>query len=351
MEEWRSAIDERTGRTYWYHRITRESTWTKPPCLQSAESLQSLPKQQNENSNDHEKGFQILLQMLEGLGGPDILVELLHEQSPDLQQEAIQLFLSCCIPSTVFYLAKEFGAIDGLINIIMLSSTETPTRRNALRSLCCLALNQSAHEFFVTNQGWISLAVHFMKWPDIESTLLFIILICLLLSGKARSLISKDIILLLKQFLDHNCPYSPDKYGNLPQPLNLSVFDTHPSSQGVSLLDGSVLTQFAGKSNLFGGELPGTVLVTLAGHCLRSRCLFPFFSFALRDRHNLEKKIMPRFLFRKEESTLCNSNVEPPASSLRYHPIIHSLNSLFAHSHSSSSPSSFFSSESQRPRL
>jgi hypothetical protein len=273
MEEWRSAVDERTGRTYWYHRITRESTWTKPQCLMnlsSADDLKSLIKPNEDSHNENEKGYQILLQMLEGLGGPDVLVELLHEQSPDLQQEAIQLFLSCCIPSTVYYLAKEFGAIDGLINIIMLSSTGTPTRRNALRSLCCLALNQSSHEFFETNQGWISLAVHFMKWPDIESTLLFIILICLLLNGKARSLISKDIILLLKQFLDHNCPYSPDKYGNLPQPISLSVFDTHPSSQGVSLLDGSVLTQFAGMTNLSALELPGAVLVTLAGHCLRS---------------------------------------------------------------------------------
>lgn len=289
MEEWRSAIDERTGRTYWYHRVTRESTWTKPQCLMmpsgdSTATKSSFPRESTNNassSHETEKGYQILLQMLEGLGGPDVLVELLHEQSPDLQQEAIQLFLSCCIPSTVFYLARELGAIDGLINIIMLSSTATPTRRNALRSLCCLALNQSSHDHFVTNQGWISLAVHFMKWPDIESTLLFIILICLLLSGKARALISKDIILLLKQFLDHNCPYSPDKYGNLPQPLNLSVFDTHPSSQGVSLLDGSVLTQFAGKSNLIGGELPGTVLVTLAGHCLRSSC--PFLALWLLD--------------------------------------------------------------------
>lgn len=271
MEDWRTAIDERTGRTYWYHRITRESTWTKPKCFEQYEQL-SGGTGTGGKAQDEEEGYSILLQMLEGLGGPDILVELLHEESSELQEEAVQLFLSCCIPSTVYYLAKEPGGIEGLINIIMQTSTSITTRRNALRSLCCLALHPSSSEYFISSQGWISLAVHFMKWPDIESTLLYIILICLLLSGKSRSLITKDIILLLKQFLDHNCPYSADKYGQTPQTLHLSVFDTHPSSQGISLLDGSVLILFAGKLNVIGGELPGAVLVTLAGHCLRYVC-------------------------------------------------------------------------------
>jgi hypothetical protein len=268
MEDWRAAVDERTGRTYWYHRITRESTWTRPQCFETINVLDhpSLPS----NDYEREKGYETLLHLLEGLGGPEVLVELLHDQSPELQHEAIQLFLSCCLPSTVFYLAKEPGAIDGLIQLIMLTSTTTSTRRNALRALCCLALNTEALDYFVSNQGWIALAVHFMKWPDMESTLLFIILICLLLSSQeTRSLITQDILLLLKQFLAHNCPYASDKYGNLPSSIQLSVFDSHPSSQGVSLLDGTVLIHFAGLLNISGEGLPGTVLLTLAGHCLR----------------------------------------------------------------------------------
>jgi hypothetical protein len=279
MEDWRTAVDERTGRTYWYHRITRESTWTKPKCFETIDISQSPSSSSLLFDHHHdittEKGYVTLLQMLEGLGGPDVLVELLHDQSPDLQNEAIQLFLSCCLPSTVFYLAKEPGAIDGLINIIMSTATTTPTRRLALRSLCSLALNSDARDYFVSSQGWISLAVHFMKWPDLESTLLFIILISLLLfSEQTRSLITTDILVLLSQFLDHHCPsYEPDKYGNVPSTLHLSVFDTHPSSQGVSLLDGTVLTHFAGIINVHGEGLPGRILLTLAGHCLRSPSL------------------------------------------------------------------------------
>eukprot|EP01031_Cornospumella_fuschlensis_P045306 gene45306-55429_t len=29
-EEWKTAVDPNTGRTYWYHRKTRVSSWTKP---------------------------------------------------------------------------------------------------------------------------------------------------------------------------------------------------------------------------------------------------------------------------------------------------------------------------------
>lgn len=32
-ENWRSTVDPRSGRTYWYHRKTRETTWFEPECL------------------------------------------------------------------------------------------------------------------------------------------------------------------------------------------------------------------------------------------------------------------------------------------------------------------------------
>ena len=32
--DWRSAVDPTTGRTYWYHRKTRVSTWTKPDFME-----------------------------------------------------------------------------------------------------------------------------------------------------------------------------------------------------------------------------------------------------------------------------------------------------------------------------
>ena len=31
--QWRSAKDPKSGRTYWYHRVNRISTWIMPPFL------------------------------------------------------------------------------------------------------------------------------------------------------------------------------------------------------------------------------------------------------------------------------------------------------------------------------
>lgn len=33
-DNWRSVVDAASGRTYWYHRRTRETTWLKPSCLE-----------------------------------------------------------------------------------------------------------------------------------------------------------------------------------------------------------------------------------------------------------------------------------------------------------------------------
>lgn len=37
-QDWKSAVDPSTGRTYWYHRKTRESTWSKPDVLKETEA-------------------------------------------------------------------------------------------------------------------------------------------------------------------------------------------------------------------------------------------------------------------------------------------------------------------------
>jgi len=36
-QDWKSTTDPATGRTYWYHRKTRVSTWTKPEILKELE--------------------------------------------------------------------------------------------------------------------------------------------------------------------------------------------------------------------------------------------------------------------------------------------------------------------------
>lgn len=259
IEDWRTAVDERTGRTYWYHRKTRESTWTRPKCFDTFEE---------ESLDNNEVGYETLLRMLEGLGTPDVLVELLHDESPELQGEAVQLFLSCCVPSTVYYLAREQGAISGLLNIIMLSATDINTRRYALRCLCSMALNEKAADYFASDQGWVSVAGLFTKWPDLESGIIYILLLSLLIRvDSCASIITEDMVRGCKHWLMSRCGYLPDQRGRPPATISLSALHTHPSSEGVSLLSGGVLTMLTGASNGPGRDLPATLLLVLAGHC------------------------------------------------------------------------------------
>ena len=255
IEDWRTAVDERTGRTYWYHRKTRESTWTRPKCFDTLD-------REGEMICD-EQGYATLLLMLEGLGTPDVLVELLHDDSPELQSEAVQLFLSCCVPSTVYFLAREEGSISGLLNIIILSSTDTTTRCYALRCLCSMALNENALDFFSSHQGWVAAVTALPTWPDIESGILYTLLICILLrEDSCACIIPEELINTCSHWLKrHQGP-----------PIQLSVLHSHPSSEGVSLLSGGVLTMLAGASNIPGRDMPGTLLVTLARECLRWDC-------------------------------------------------------------------------------
>jgi hypothetical protein len=261
IEDWRTAVDERTGRTYWYHRKTRESTWTRPKCFDILEDT---------NVDENESGYETLLRMLEGLGAPDVLVELLHDESPELQGEAVQLFLSCCVPSTVYYLAREQGSISGLLNIIMLSSTDITTRRYALRCLCSMALNEKGADFFAADQGWVAVTGLFTKWPDLESGILYIMLLCLLIRvDSCAAIITEDMVRGSKHWLMSRCGYLPDHRGRPPPTLSLSALHAHPSSEGVSLLSGGVLTMLTGTSNGPGRDLPAALLLVLAGHCLR----------------------------------------------------------------------------------
>jgi len=258
MDDWRSAVDERTGRTYWYHRLTRESTWTRPECFDTiAESV------------ENDSGYDYLLHMLDGLGTPDVLVELLHDPSVELQSEAVQLFLSCCIPSTVMHLAKETGAIQGLLAIAMQSTTSKVTRRQALRSLCSMALNEQCTPHFASNQGWIVMASQYRKWGDLESGVLYIFLLCLLLKGESKDIPTDDILSNCRDWLLSRCGYRPDNKGSFSSSLDLRVLHEHSSSQGISLLSGSALLPLSGATNSRGNNLPGVLLLTLAGHCLR----------------------------------------------------------------------------------
>ena len=91
-------MDEKTGQVYYYHKITRQSTWQKPACL-------SLPE------SNGDEGYEELCSMLSGLGTPEILIELLCDNAMELRTEALQVLLLMLRYISVLMLA---GASDML---------------------------------------------------------------------------------------------------------------------------------------------------------------------------------------------------------------------------------------------
>ena len=77
---WRSAVDEKSGQVYYYHKITRQSTWQKPACL-------CTPPVDTTTDG----GYDELCSMLSGLGTPEILIELLCDEVWELRIEALQV--------------------------------------------------------------------------------------------------------------------------------------------------------------------------------------------------------------------------------------------------------------------
>ena len=51
MSEWKSAVDPNSGREYWYHRVTRVSTWTKPVDLNPVTNPPSAKDASNNTNN------------------------------------------------------------------------------------------------------------------------------------------------------------------------------------------------------------------------------------------------------------------------------------------------------------
>jgi len=53
-KDWSSLVDPNTGRMYWYHTRTRETTWSKPACLEDNKTNDVIVVVEDNNNTTEE---------------------------------------------------------------------------------------------------------------------------------------------------------------------------------------------------------------------------------------------------------------------------------------------------------
>lgn len=222
-EEWRSAVDAGSGRTYWYHRKTRVSTWIMPdffvpqtvedvtgnrsPRVLITEEKDEVRPVLGDNTTTLQKSFKNVLLRISGdprSASTDDTKYLLDavEHAEACEEENSDMIIS--------ELVNIVAQCSGVIN--PLSKT---ARHAALRCLFTLAAAQQrifAGRCFHAHQAWTSLVECSGAWitkpgsvsatDDSESVLLLTALYCNLLVGPTYYMISLEAKAALLDLLD-----------------------------------------------------------------------------------------------------------------------------------------------------
>jgi len=275
---WRSAIDKKSGKTYYYHRNSRNSTWKKPRCLIEMEELQ-YPNTNSPNF-DFTEAVNTINKILGGSMSLDILIKNLDSSDIDTRENAIELLLCCFVPSTMNYLAHNEALINNLINIVIkidsdrLDSNSTINRncrRSALKCLWCFSTKVELSFIFQRNQAWTILHKFLPAWSDIESVIIYSYMISLLLCTPVSSIITPSMTDFICKWFDDNY-FNKLKVLSKAYPiLDLDHLICHPSPNGVSLLDETILYILLNGYILFKQDLSALILLILVDNTLQSQ--------------------------------------------------------------------------------
>jgi hypothetical protein len=276
-EDWRSAVDPSSGRTYWYHRKTRESTWVRPDFAEVAEvakpALARTNSQETRPAVADPRG-----QPSRSLFGKNLdvisrdLNSTSHAQLNSLLSELQQ-------PHTLVSAEASFN-ISALVRIVIQScgercnSNAINARRTALKCLWWLSnVNERryAGTHFYSEQSWTSLFQYASHWKsasgnspqgDAESLMLLGALASNLMVGPTALLISTEV--------GNSLAYSIE-----------SLRSGDAATAAGSALDALLSTQ-AGTAVLCDRTVQTLALLAQKGHRLPAAWLVTVFTHALR---------------------------------------------------------------------
>jgi hypothetical protein len=252
-KQWRAAVDPKTSKTYWYHRIRRISTWVRPVFTSDQKKLRlnkndlkdqspSVSFKYNQAIKENDYLMKTEFCDIQSSNENQIVNNAIHydvdyklqqmQQDQQLgQNDANQsknrnadslssdFSIGCSVSNAVSCLtsSNEFSRIDAMLLLssrccidvetsIQLAQTENllnnlitiisggdskKCRQLSLKILCSLAScnDDNVKNIFYANQSWVIISKNFEEWNENESVLLYCILVSLLEKGPAQAVI------------------------------------------------------------------------------------------------------------------------------------------------------------------
>jgi hypothetical protein len=278
-EDWRSAVDPSSGRTYWYHRKTRESTWVRPDFPEVAEAVKPAPVRKDPQetrpvaADPRGQPIRALFRM-----NLDTIARDLNSTG----QAQLNNLLSELQQQQTLVSTEASYNISALVRIVIQScgercnSNAIIARRTALKCLWWLSnVNERmyAGAHFYSEQSWTSLFQYASHWKtasgnspqgDAESLLLLGALASNLMVGPTALLISIDVANSLAHSIE-----------------SLRSGDAATAAGVSSALDALLATQ-AGTAVLCDRTVQTLALLAQKGHRLPAAWLVTVFTHALR---------------------------------------------------------------------
>ena len=267
--EWRSTVDPTSGRTYWYHRKTRVSTWVRPDfddysSVAIGETAVSVGISMQDSAIDDNVGDDHTDESLSAL-------QRVAQNPNEADAEDLSLLLQSLHPFNNLVIKNAAVIITSLVGIAVQASDGHDARQTALRCLFTLSSNrQFAGIHFYRNQSWLNLSQQLPKWPDAESGLTLCGLYCNLMVGPPFRLWG-GVAGERQRQRQALCDYLEGlmaQVGGADSVVHFELLCTPSCANGVAVLDDGILQLFSLLADQ-GHRLPALWLLTVFSQSFR----------------------------------------------------------------------------------
>lgn len=196
MADWKSAVDASTGKTYWYHRKTRVSRWTKPEFIEEAAMLGSAA------IDTVVKDTSTTVAQVSKPKGLVFQRDIYRFYSSDSKTDKSALDkLFAVIPEKSFEhsLLLDSSIISDLVSSCV-QTDEVDVKVALLRCVWRIAsMRHISLKAMQQNQTWMALSPYLARWNNLSVRVLILATFVSMILGETTDMVSDEIYSALCQ--------------------------------------------------------------------------------------------------------------------------------------------------------